>query len=94
MHTQRDRQVVHALDASTRLITCRCRRPCAGQVIVGRQQGRRVRRRQCTARQGRRIQVRIQEVHTDIERLGEVVLEAGTRRPDVEVVVTSRCSEG
>ena len=30
----------------------------------------------------------------EIEGLGEVVLEAGTRCPDIEVVVTTRCSAG
>src|SRR5262249_5835203 len=47
-----------------------------------------------TVHQRRRIQVLVQEFHADIERLGEVVLEAGGRRPDVKVEVTARVSEG
>jgi len=76
MHTQRDRQVVHILDVSTRRASSRGP-GSTGQVICGRQEGRRVRRRQYTARQRRRFQALIQELHADIERLGEVVLEAG-----------------
>src|SRR5262249_6577426 len=80
--TRRDRQVVHILDVAARRAPGYLRRstiPNTGQVIIGRQQGRRVRQRQLIVRQRRRIQVLIEELHTEVERLGEVVLEAGAR---------------
>src|SRR6516164_679697 len=78
--TRRDRQVVHILNVAARRAPSYLRRstiPNTGQVIIGRQQGRGVRQRQLIARQRRRIQVLIEELHTEVERLGEVVLEAG-----------------
>ena len=76
MHTHSDRQIVHILNVGTR--RCPSGRPVeTGQIIVRRQEGRSVCRRQDMAGQRCCIQALIQEVHADIERLGEVVLQTG-----------------
>ena len=47
-----------------------------------------------TVRQRRRIQMLIQDLYAQIECLGEVVLQAGSDRPKIEVVVTAGGTRG
>ena len=75
VHPQGDGQVVHIPNiGARRRSTCRPSR--TDQVIIRRQEGRSVCRFQDIAGQRRCIQMLLQEVHANIERLGEVVLQA------------------